>query len=153
MNKQSKQNIKRCVRWVINKVGLDVTFAELQQTGTVDLRALPHVLPRILKLSGRHRARLTLAIIATLGATFVTLVIPHLLGVAVDQAHTLLSAGAGSYANARHALWVTATFLIAAATGAWPAHDDLELPMRVDWPEDRLRFAARILRKAAETEL
>ncbi|MEJ0051037.1 MAG: ABC transporter ATP-binding protein [Methylovirgula sp.] len=117
MNKQSKQNLKRFARWFINKVGLDVTLAELQQTGTVDLRALPHVLPRILKLSGRHRARLTLAIISTLGATIVTLVIPHLLGVAVDQAHTLLSVGAGSYANARHALWVTAAFLIAAATG------------------------------------
>jgi ATP-binding cassette, subfamily B, multidrug efflux pump len=116
VNKQSKQNLKRFGRWFINKIGLNATLLELQQTGTVDLRALPRVLPRILALAGKHRARMALAVSATLGATIVALSIPHLLGIAVDQAHSLLNAGSGSHANARHALWVTAIFLVVAAT-------------------------------------
>ena len=59
---------------------------------------------------------MALAVSATLGATIVALSIPHLLGVAVDEAHSLLNAGAVSHTNARHALWVTAVFLIVAAT-------------------------------------
>jgi ATP-binding cassette, subfamily B, multidrug efflux pump len=116
VEKRSKTNLKRFSRWFIGKVGLDVTFAELQQTGTVDLRALPRVLPRILSLAGKYKGRLALAVSATLGATIVALAVPGLLGLAVDQAHALLSAGGNSHANARQALWVTAVFLIAAAT-------------------------------------
>jgi ATP-binding cassette, subfamily B, multidrug efflux pump len=116
VKKQSKQNLKRIARWFIKTVGLDTTLVELQQSGTVDLRALPRVLPRIMSLAGKHKTRLAVAVGTTLGATIVALSIPHLLGVAVDEAHSLLSAGFGSHTNARHALWVTAIFLIAAAT-------------------------------------
>lgn len=116
MNKQAKQKIKSCARWLINKVGLDITLTDLQRTGTVDLRALPHVLSRIVARAGKHKTRLTLAIVATLGAAIVTLIIPHLLGVAVDQAHALLGAGNVHGAEARRALWATAIFLVVTAT-------------------------------------
>ena len=58
----------------------------------IDLKALPHVLSRIVKLTGRYRPRLLLAVAAILAATVFSLAIPKLLGAAVDRVH-LLSGG------------------------------------------------------------
>lgn len=97
-------------------LGPRVTLAELQESGTVDLRALPRVLQRILGLALRHRGRLLLALAATLGATVFTLAIPRLLGGAVDQATGLLGQG-GIIAPgpARQGLWIAAELLVVAA--------------------------------------
>lgn len=96
--------------------GPRVTLAELQDSGTVDLRALPRVLQRIVGLALRHRARLVLALAATLGATIFTLAIPRLLGGAVDQAAGLLRhGGVVAPGVAQQGLWVIAGLLTAAA--------------------------------------
>ncbi len=96
--------------------GPKVTLAELEESGTVDLRALPRVLQRILGLAAHHRKRLALALGATLGATIFTLAIPHLLGGAVDQASSLvLAGGTNALRQAKQSLWLAAGLLTAAA--------------------------------------
>lgn len=80
----------------------------------VDLRALPHVLRRIFAAAWRYWGRVLLAVAATLGATIFTLIIPKLLGAAVDRVHLLALARPGQ----SHApLWALAGFLVLASTG------------------------------------
>ncbi|MEM9966276.1 MAG: ABC transporter ATP-binding protein [Asticcacaulis sp.] len=86
----------------------------------LDLKALPHVLPRILRLISHHKARITLALLASIAATIFALALPVLLGRAVDQAHLLLPGATPadllSGSAAGNALWITAGLLIAAAS-------------------------------------
>ena len=53
----------------------------------IDLKALPHVIRRILGLTWRYRPRLGLALSAAIAATFFALAIPKLLGIAIDRVH------------------------------------------------------------------
>jgi ATP-binding cassette subfamily B multidrug efflux pump len=77
--------------------------------GAIDLKALPHVLRRILKLAWRYWPRLLLAVAAILAATVFALAIPKLLGAAVDRVH-LLSGG-----TSPDGLWKLAGLLLAAS--------------------------------------
>ena len=70
-------------------------------------------LSRITKMAFRYRARMTLAIVATVLAAFAQLAIPALIGDAVDQAQSLL-AGTDTQA-ARDALVITALWLLGAS--------------------------------------
>jgi ATP-binding cassette, subfamily B, multidrug efflux pump len=75
------------------------------------------VLARITKMAFRYRARMALAIVATIGAAIFQLFVPQFLGRAVDQAHGLLSTAtdAAGRASAKEALFVTAMLLIGAS--------------------------------------
>jgi ATP-binding cassette subfamily B multidrug efflux pump len=79
--------------------------------GAVDLKALPRVLRRILGISWESRPRLIIALVANLGATIFTLIIPPLIGNAVDQAHLDSADG-----NAQALVW--AGFLLVATSTA-----------------------------------
>ena len=94
-----------------------VTLAELKSSGTVDVTAMPKILMRILGLAGRYPRHLALAIAGSVGATVFNLLMPRLLGRAVDQAHGLLANGLDQASEARAALLLTAGLVIAAATG------------------------------------
>jgi len=65
------------------------------------------ILWRITRLALRHRARVLVAVIATVAASAFQLWVPHLLGAAVDGALALLRDGAVSRVAARDALWQT----------------------------------------------
>jgi len=93
-----------------------VTLAELRNSGVVDVAAMPRILKRVIGLTAPYKAHLFLAIGAALGSTLFNLLLPRLLGRAVDQAHSLLAAGASHADEAEHALYVTAALLIGAAT-------------------------------------
>lgn len=100
--------------------------------GGLDLRAMPQVLARLARLGLRYRGLCAAALGCALGAAIFNLVLPRLLGRAVDQAHQLLATGATG--AARHALWTTAALLVGAAVvrgtltglqgyfGEWIAH-------------------------------
>lgn len=60
-----------------------------QLLDAIDLKALPHVLRRILGLTWRCWPRLGLALAATIAATGFALAIPKLLGTAIDRVHLL----------------------------------------------------------------
>jgi len=80
---------------------------------TMDLAALPRVIPRILALAFARRTRVWIALTASIIATLFAIVLPKLLGRAVDQAHLLLATHAG---RAENALWLTAGLIILAAS-------------------------------------
>ncbi|KAF1046644.1 ABC transporter ATP-binding protein [Xylophilus sp.] len=100
--------------------------------GGLDLRAMPRVLGRLARLGLRHRWLSLGAIGCALGAAVFNLVLPRLLGRAVDEAHRLLASGAND--AARRALWATAALIVGAAVlrgvltglqgyfGEWIAH-------------------------------
>lgn len=67
-----------------------VTFAELRPEEVVDLGAMPRILRRLLSLAWKYPGRFAVATGATLGAAGVSLLLPRLLGVAVDRAHQLI---------------------------------------------------------------
>lgn len=69
------------------------------------------ILWRITLLNLRHPVQVTVAILATIIAVALQLMIPRLLGTAVDQAHNVSTASAGS----AQALWITALVLLAAS--------------------------------------
>ena len=89
--------------------------ASLSDAPTVDVTAMPEVLPRIARLALRYRVRVALTIAASLAGAVATLALPRLLGRAVDQASALLG-GAGSADAARQALLVTAGLVMLATT-------------------------------------
>ncbi len=97
--------------------GLKVTLAELKGSGAVDFAAMPHVLKRILGMAARYPSHLGLALGGSLGATVFNLLMPKLLGRAVDQAHALLAAGTAQASAGRLALGLTAGWLIGTAAG------------------------------------
>ncbi len=70
-----------------------VTFAELRPQEVIDLGAMPKVLARVVGLAFRYKARIALASVATLGTAAISLLLPRLLGDAVDQAHGLVGRG------------------------------------------------------------
>jgi ATP-binding cassette subfamily B protein len=81
-----------------------------------DLRAVPVILGRILRIALRYRWRFILATVTSLLATAFNLAMPRLLGLAVDQAHTLLRGKTGDTADALSSLTTIALLLVAAAT-------------------------------------
>ncbi len=70
-----------------------VTFAELRPTEVVDIAAMPRILRRVLGLALRYHGRILIATLATLGTAGISLLLPRLLGAAVDHAHKLLGQG------------------------------------------------------------
>lgn len=81
----------------------------------LDLRALPQVLPRILRLQAPYRWRIALALLAAIAAAVFAVLLPKLMGRAVDQANLLLQDAGGHAAAASDALWLTAGLLIGAS--------------------------------------
>jgi ATP-binding cassette subfamily B multidrug efflux pump len=80
---------------------------------TIDVQAMPQVLGRLVVLAARHPGRCAAALGCALGAAIFNLVMPRLLGQAVDQAGHLLPRVAGNLA-AQDALLVTALLIVAA---------------------------------------
>ena len=80
----------------------------------VDLDALPHVLSRTVRLAWGQPRRCALAIATSVAAAIFSILLPHLLGSAVDQTQQLLAAGSAHLGDARHALAMTAALLLAA---------------------------------------
>ncbi|GGY11895.1 ATP-binding cassette domain-containing protein [Massilia dura] len=85
-----------------------------QFTETVDLHAMPRVLGRLTGLALRHPWRCAAAVSCALGAAIFNLVMPRLLGRAVDQAGHLVDEAGAALAGADHALAVTALLIVAA---------------------------------------
>ena len=81
---------------------------------TVDVAAMPSVLARIARLSLRYRWRLVFTVLLTIGAAAASLTLPKLFGGSVDQASRLLAGGAAHAEAARHALLVSAGWVILA---------------------------------------
>ncbi len=75
----------------------------------------PRTLTRVTAMAFRYRWRLLLAVLATALAAITQIVIPQLIGTAVDQARGLLSSAAGSEAVIQAGLAETAFFLLGAA--------------------------------------
>jgi ATP-binding cassette, subfamily B, multidrug efflux pump len=89
-----------------------VTFAELRPKEVVDLGAMPRILRRVLILALKYPARFALATGATLGAAGIALLLPRLLGAAVDRAHHLIGHGP-SLGAAVHELGPTVALILA----------------------------------------
>ncbi|HEX8603462.1 MAG TPA: ABC transporter ATP-binding protein [Pseudoduganella sp.] len=85
-----------------------------QFSETVDLHAMPRILGRLTRLALRHPWRCAAAVGCALGAAVFNLVMPRLLGRAVDQAGHLVDASGVALAGADHALAVTALLIVAA---------------------------------------
>ena len=96
---------------------------------TIDVKAMPHILRRIVVMSLRvDRTQVILAILCSLGAAVATLIVPRLFGASVNQVAALLKAVKGAEAahaglgrqallqsQSMHALWVTAGLIIVAS--------------------------------------
>jgi ATP-binding cassette, subfamily B, multidrug efflux pump len=80
----------------------------------IDVRDMPRVLARLVRLAGRYPARCIGAVIAALGAASANLVTPRLLGQVVDHAHRLLTDHGASAVATRHALLLNGLLIIAA---------------------------------------
>jgi ATP-binding cassette, subfamily B, multidrug efflux pump len=85
-----------------------------QFSETVDLHAMPRVLGRLVRLALRHPWRCAAAVACALGAAVFNLVMPRLLGQAVDGAGHLVDAKGAALAGAGDALAVTALLVVAA---------------------------------------
>src|SRR6185312_17347736 len=81
---------------------------------TVDVSAMPQVLTRIAGLALRHPWRVGFTVLTSVLAAAASLMLPRLIGGAIDQAHHLLGAGSAHAGAARAALWRTALLVIAA---------------------------------------
>jgi ATP-binding cassette subfamily B multidrug efflux pump len=77
---------------------------------------MPRVLRRIVAMGFEQPGRLSLALAGALGSAVFSLVMPRLLGAAVDQAHALLTLGVAHAAQARTALLRIAVLLIGASS-------------------------------------
>lgn len=84
--------------------------------GQVDVKAMPGVLKRIIRLALRYRGGGALAVGCSLGSAIASLTLPKLFGHAVDQATRLLSQGPAMAESAREALLVTAGLVILASS-------------------------------------
>lgn len=84
--------------------------------GQVDVKAMPGVLKRIIRLALRYPGRVALAIGCSLGSAIASLTLPKLFGHAVDQATRLLTQGPALADEARDALLVTAGLVILASS-------------------------------------
>jgi ATP-binding cassette subfamily B multidrug efflux pump len=81
---------------------------------TIDVQAMPRVLGRLTRLATRHPWRAGAALACALGAAIANLVMPRLLGQAVDQAGHLLGAANATGTTTQQALVVTALLIVAA---------------------------------------
>ena len=88
-----------------------VTFAELRPKEVVDLGAMPRILRRVLTLASKYPGRFAVATGATLGAAGISLLLPRLLGTAVDRAHHLIG-HEPSFAGAVHELGSSAALIL-----------------------------------------
>jgi ATP-binding cassette subfamily B multidrug efflux pump len=88
-----------------------ITFADLRAKEVVDLGAMPRILRRLLRVAFKFRARFVLATCATLGAAGMSLLLPRLLGSAVDRAHGLLGRDL-SFVTATHELGGSALLVL-----------------------------------------
>jgi ATP-binding cassette, subfamily B, multidrug efflux pump len=88
-----------------------VTFAELRAKEVVDLGAMPRILRRVLGLALKYPGRFAFATCATLGAAGISLLLPRLLGAAVDRAHGLLGRDL-SFVAASHELGAGAVLIL-----------------------------------------
>src|SRR5580658_5510476 len=93
---------------------------------TIDVKAMPHILRRIVTLGLKtDPLQVTLAIACSLGSAVASLAVPRLFGHAVDQVHDLLNtldkARAGHAAavqmhllteQSTHALWISAALVV-----------------------------------------
>ena len=68
-----------------------LTLADLRPAEVVDVTAMPRVLRRIMGLAWRYPRYIVVATVATLGSSAMSLLLPHLLGRSVDEAHGLLA--------------------------------------------------------------
>ena len=87
-----------------------------EDSASIDVSAMPQVLPRIVRLALRYRGLVALAIACSVGAAVFSLTLPRLFGHAVDQAHLLLGDGAASPQAVQSALLTTALLVIGAAS-------------------------------------
>jgi ATP-binding cassette subfamily B protein len=94
-----------------------LTLAALDPREVVDVAAMPLMFARIIGLMRPYRLTLGIATAATLGAAVASLVLPHMLGLAVDQAKGLADGGmnGGAFASKWPALAVTAAAVLAIA--------------------------------------
>jgi ATP-binding cassette, subfamily B, multidrug efflux pump len=88
-----------------------VTFAELRPNEVVDLGAMPRILRRVLGLALKYPGRFVAATAATLAAAGISLLLPRLLGAAVDRAHRLLGQDL-SLGMAAHELGLSAALIL-----------------------------------------
>lgn len=84
--------------------------------GQVDVKAMPGVLSRIIRLALRYPGGVALAIGCSLGSAIASLTLPKLFGYAVDQATRLLGQGPELADEARRALLITAGLVILASS-------------------------------------
>jgi len=101
----------------MSKPRFTISLTELKDSGVVDMTALPATLRRIVGIAARARLAMAAALATSLGAAVFSVLMPKLLGSAVDQAHSLLIAPELRPGTARHALWVTATLVAGVALG------------------------------------
>src|SRR3984957_20492451 len=91
-----------------------VTFAELRPTEVVDLATMLRILRRVLGLALRYPGSIIVATIATLSTAGISLLLPRLLGAAVDHAHSRLGRGL-SFRAAAAELGGSAAIILAVA--------------------------------------
>lgn len=94
----------------------DVEPLSVRTLGGLDLQTLPSVLARLVRLAWRYRALCLLALSCALGSAVLNLLLPQLLGHAVDQAHHLTDDGGGGASALRQALWASALLLVGATS-------------------------------------
>ncbi|MFT4198715.1 MAG: ABC transporter ATP-binding protein [Pseudoxanthomonas sp.] len=94
---------------------LRVGAEELRAAGALDMASMPRMLARVLRLTLHQPVPMALATASSLVATVAALLMPGLLGAAVDDAQRLLLAGAARASLAHAALWHTALLVVAAA--------------------------------------
>ncbi len=80
----------------------------------VDVKTMPRVLQRIVVLAFNYPWLVALAMLCSLGAALASLALPRLLGLAVDQAHSLLTLGAAHADQTQKALLLSAALVIGA---------------------------------------
>jgi ATP-binding cassette subfamily B protein len=90
------------------------TTAPPQFSEHVDVHAMPRVLGRLTRLALRHPWRCAAAVACALGAAIFNLVMPRLLGQAVDQAGHLVDGTGAALDGADEALLATALLIVAA---------------------------------------
>jgi ATP-binding cassette subfamily B protein len=92
--------------------GRDVSTVALVRRLGIDPKEAPHILARVVRLGMRYRLRFTVAIGASIGASFFSLISPKLLGQAVDQADRMLRGRRPDDHAAMQALLLTASLVL-----------------------------------------
>jgi ATP-binding cassette subfamily B multidrug efflux pump len=87
-----------------------------QHSEKIDVQAMPQILGRLTRLAARYPWHCTAAILCALGAAIFNLIMPRLLGHAIDQTTHLLAAVKGDLPAARQALLLTAALIVGACT-------------------------------------